>query len=68
MRSFVIVELVGFCMVSCVLFGSAKAGGGRERWNNANDKYIGAPFQWAAIFHKEDINFTHGHHDLGWYA
>ena len=27
----------------------------------------GAPFQWAAIFDKEDINFTHGHHDLGWY-
>ncbi|KAI9729674.1 MAG: hypothetical protein M1818_008427 [Claussenomyces sp. TS43310] len=27
----------------------------------------GAPFQWAAIFHKEDINFTQGHHDLGWY-
>ncbi|KAF4633773.1 hypothetical protein G7Y89_g4344 [Cudoniella acicularis] len=27
----------------------------------------GAPFQWAAIFHKENINFTHGHHDLGWY-
>ena len=27
----------------------------------------GAPFQWAAIFHKEDINFTAGHHDLGWY-
>ncbi|KAI1612917.1 Mss4-like protein [Exophiala viscosa] len=27
----------------------------------------GAPFQWAAIFHKSDINFTHGHHDLGWY-
>lgn len=27
----------------------------------------GAPFQWAAIFHKEDINFTHGIHDLGWY-
>lgn len=27
----------------------------------------GAPFQWATIFHKEDINFTHGHHDLGWY-
>lgn len=27
----------------------------------------GAPFQWAAIFHKEDIRFTHGHHDLGWY-
>jgi len=26
-----------------------------------------APFQWAAIFHKEDINFTHGHHDLIWY-
>ncbi|KAK5654276.1 hypothetical protein OQA88_7452 [Cercophora sp. LCS_1] len=25
-----------------------------------------APFQWAAIFHKEDINFTNGHHDLGW--
>lgn len=28
---------------------------------------IGAPFQWAAIFHKDDVNFTHGHHDLGWY-
>ncbi|GAB1316964.1 hypothetical protein MFIFM68171_07174 [Madurella fahalii] len=27
----------------------------------------GAPFQWAAIFHKDDINFTNGHHDLGWY-
>ncbi|KAK0610668.1 Mss4-like protein [Bombardia bombarda] len=27
----------------------------------------GAPFQWAAIFHKTDINFTSGHHDLGWY-
>ncbi|KAI9787312.1 MAG: hypothetical protein M1816_007660 [Peltula sp. TS41687] len=27
----------------------------------------GAPFQWAAIFHKEDINFTKGHHDLAWY-
>lgn len=27
----------------------------------------GAPFQWAAIFHKEDINFTNGHHDLVWY-
>ncbi|KAF2125565.1 hypothetical protein P153DRAFT_300183 [Dothidotthia symphoricarpi CBS 119687] len=26
-----------------------------------------APFQWAAIFHKEDINFTHGHHELEWY-
>jgi hypothetical protein len=26
-----------------------------------------APFQWAAIFHKEDINFSHGHHDLEWY-
>jgi hypothetical protein len=28
---------------------------------------VGAPFQWAAIFHKSDINFTHGHHDLSWY-
>lgn len=27
----------------------------------------GAPFQWCTIFHKKDINFTHGHHDLGWY-
>ena len=26
-----------------------------------------APFQWAAIFHKEDINFTDGHHSLEWY-
>ncbi|KAL8802943.1 MAG: hypothetical protein Q9182_003493 [Xanthomendoza sp. 2 TL-2023] len=30
-------------------------------------KIHGAPFQWAAIFHKEDINFTNGIHDLGWY-
>jgi len=28
---------------------------------------IAAPFQWAAIFHKDDINFSHGHHDLEWY-
>ena len=28
---------------------------------------LGACFQWAAIFHKEDINFTRGHHDLTWY-
>ncbi|KAI9760658.1 MAG: hypothetical protein M4579_001522 [Chaenotheca gracillima] len=27
----------------------------------------GSPLQWAAIFHKEDINFTNGHHDLTWY-
>ncbi|KAJ9603031.1 hypothetical protein H2200_012326 [Cladophialophora chaetospira] len=27
----------------------------------------GAPFQWAAIFHKSDINFTNGVHELGWY-
>lgn len=27
----------------------------------------GAPFQWAAIFKKGDINFTRGHHDLVWY-
>ncbi|KAI9664262.1 MAG: hypothetical protein M1831_002441 [Alyxoria varia] len=26
-----------------------------------------APFQWAAIFHKDDINFLHGHHNLEWY-
>lgn len=26
-----------------------------------------APFQWAAIFHKDDINFLTGHHDLEWY-
>ncbi|KAK4905433.1 hypothetical protein LTR66_017812, partial [Elasticomyces elasticus] len=25
----------------------------------------GAPFQWATIFKKEDINFTHGIHDIG---
>lgn len=29
-------------------------------------KQHAAPFQWAAIFHKDDINFTHGHHDLEW--
>lgn len=27
----------------------------------------GAPFQWAAVFPKEDLRFTRGHHDLGWY-
>lgn len=27
----------------------------------------GSPFQWATIFHKSDINFTNGVHDLGWY-
>ena len=26
-----------------------------------------APFQWAAIFHKTDINFLSGHHHLEWY-
>ncbi|RMY05285.1 hypothetical protein D0868_06490 [Hortaea werneckii] len=31
------------------------------------DVSIAAPFQWAAIFHKDDINFLHGHHDLEWY-
>ena len=31
------------------------------------DVLIAAPFQWAAIFHKDDINFLHGHHDLEWY-
>ena len=33
----------------------------------ANNVAAAAPFQWAAIFHKEDINFVHGHHDLEWY-
>lgn len=28
---------------------------------------VAAPFQWAAIFHKEDINFVDGHHNLEWY-
>lgn len=27
-----------------------------------------APFQWAAIFHKTDINFVEGHHNLEWLA
>ncbi|KAK5083435.1 hypothetical protein LTR05_005937 [Lithohypha guttulata] len=27
----------------------------------------GAPFQWACIFHKDDINFVNGIHDIGWY-
>ncbi|EME43471.1 hypothetical protein DOTSEDRAFT_174315 [Dothistroma septosporum NZE10] len=26
-----------------------------------------APFQWAAIFKKDDINFKNGHHNLEWY-
>jgi hypothetical protein len=26
-----------------------------------------APFQWAAIFEKTDINFVEGHHGLEWY-
>lgn len=29
--------------------------------------YIQAPFQWAAIFHKEDMRFTHGYRGLEWY-
>ncbi len=28
---------------------------------------IQAPFQHATIFHKSDINFVNGIHDLGWY-
>jgi hypothetical protein len=28
---------------------------------------LGGPFQWAAIFHKEDINFLSGHDGLEWY-
>jgi hypothetical protein len=28
---------------------------------------LAAPFQWAAIFHKDDINFKNGHHNLEWY-
>jgi hypothetical protein len=27
----------------------------------------GAPFQWAAIFHKQDINFINGYSNLVWY-
>ncbi|CAK4017065.1 glutathione-dependent formaldehyde-activating, GFA [Lecanosticta acicola] len=26
-----------------------------------------APFQWAAIFKKDDISFRNGHHNLEWY-
>ncbi|OCK97162.1 uncharacterized protein K441DRAFT_14307 [Cenococcum geophilum 1.58] len=29
--------------------------------------YLATPLQWAAIFYKEDINFSCGHHDLEWY-
>jgi hypothetical protein len=35
-------------------------------WNFA-DLVIGAPFQWAAIFHKGDIRFTHGEAGLRFY-
>ncbi len=31
------------------------------------DIWLGAPFQWAAIFDKEDINFANGHEGLEWY-
>ncbi|EEP79145.1 conserved hypothetical protein [Uncinocarpus reesii 1704] len=27
----------------------------------------GAPFQWAAIFHKSDVNFLNGHNGLDFY-
>ncbi|KAK3047845.1 hypothetical protein LTR09_010820 [Extremus antarcticus] len=30
-------------------------------------KQHAAPFQWAAIFHKGDINFHDGHNHLEWY-
>ena len=35
--------------------------------SQANIMCEAAPFQWAAIFHKEDINFSDGHHSLEWY-
>lgn len=35
--------------------------------NDGSQPIPQAPFQWAAIFHKSDINFATGIHDLGWY-
>lgn len=37
-----------------------------ERWLTRASWPTAAPFQWAAIFHKTDINFTDGHHNLEW--
>ena len=44
--------------------GEVKEG---EEEQCANIRATASPFQWAAIFHKEDINFTNGHHNLEWY-
>lgn len=45
---------------------------GKECWQAESQDSVltrstAAPFQWAAIFHKEDINFKEGHHNLEWY-
>ena len=35
--------------------------------SSVSNPHLAAPLQWAAIFQKDDINFTQGHHDLTWY-
>jgi hypothetical protein len=32
------------------------------------DLFAGAPFQWAAIFHKSDLTFDKGAHGLSFYS
>ena len=36
-------------------------------WSQTTDSPTAAPFQWAAIFEKDDIDFHEGHHNLEWY-
>lgn len=57
-----------FChCATCQKIHGTELGSSLKTWWLLLTYVSGAPFQWAAIFHKEDINFTHGHHDLGWY-
>jgi hypothetical protein len=56
-------EVAWFVLFSFTQPSSEGFGEGTKSIDNA----LGAPFQWAAIFHKEDINFTNGHHELSWY-
>ncbi|GAW12492.1 hypothetical protein ANO14919_018620 [Xylariales sp. No.14919] len=38
-----------------------------KEWILMNVIFIGAPFQWAAIFHKEDLHFENGAEGLAFY-
>ncbi|KAF2746016.1 hypothetical protein M011DRAFT_468894 [Sporormia fimetaria CBS 119925] len=54
-------------MVCGTLPPTPKRVGVKRGESNAYIVRVAAPFQWAAIFHKTDINFSKGHHGLEWY-